>query len=103
MKFDFNLARLMAAGKFCRPDSPSWIVRIANSDDKYPNVPDFPPRFASTSWRCRNAPTRSTLTNHTLGKAYLPDERQHAKYSELGRARNMTIADIEFFSMLRTG
>ena len=34
-------------------------------------------------------------------RPYLPNERQQAKYSELGGARNMTIADIEIFSMLR--
>jgi hypothetical protein len=77
MKFDFNLAGLMAPGNVCRPDSPSRVVRIANSDGEYPKIPEFAPRFASTSWRCRNAPTRSTIANQALDKA-IPAERTPA-------------------------
>ena len=42
------------------------------------------------------SPTRRSI------RPYLPNEHQPAKYSELGRARNMTTANIEIFCMLRT-
>ena len=50
----------------------------------------------------RDAPTRLTFINHTLGKICLPNECRQAKYSEPNRARNMRIADIGTFSILRT-
>jgi hypothetical protein len=79
---------------------PGRAVRIANSDD--PTIPEFLPRFANTSSGRRSAPTCSTIINHALDKAYVPDEHRQAKYSEPSQPRNMTIADIEIFSMQRS-
>jgi hypothetical protein len=72
MKFDFSLGRANGAEQiFTGRASQAWLSRIADSDDQYPKIPDFPHCFATTlSVRRERRPIYRSLTIHPAKPAY---------------------------------